>query len=494
MTERKDETSPPRGAAPDEPLGNALDLREWEPQLPPSGFAERVLARVLAEGADPAPGAAPAQARAPRMRSRRWAAIGGGAAALTLAAAILLRITAPPAHGEAVAQRRIEVAIGARALAVLEPGATVRWDGDDVVQSRGDVFYRVEPGARFTVHTPAGDVEVKGTCFAVKVRPVGGADRDREEPDMVRRDVKAGAVGAAFSALAIVAVYEGKVAVSHASDTVELRAGETAQTGPGGVKRTGGTAEGEKGFDVSVESAGDDPVGKANEDLVRQVSEYRARLEAIVAQKTELEAKLKKSEETLAASRDGAALPRRHEFDLGQDDWRELAKEGTIKYQMPCLSKRGDPWTPSPEKLNALGLAPQDAPMLKNAYAHSNERVWTALKPLCAQAIGSADVAEKIGPSTCIHLILEIETERNNEAASEARRQVGEIRAGIRPMPGPNEPMNPVLKMFLAMTGESKSFEAELAQSFGPDEAHRIVFSDELCMATSTFGGDRPKK
>ena len=42
--------------------------------------------------------------------------------------------------------------------------------------------------------------------------------------------------------------------------------------------------------------------------------------------------------------------------------------------------------------------------------------------------------------------------------------------------------MNPVMKLFLATTGESKSFEAELAQSFGPEEAHRIVYSDELCM------------
>ena len=33
-------------------------------------------------------------------------------------------------------------------------------------------------------------------------------------------------------------------------------------------------------------------------------------------------------------------------------------------------------------------------------------------------------------------------------------RRVGEIRAGQPPMPAPNEPMHPVLKMFLAVTGE----------------------------------------
>ena len=493
MTDARDETGDETGdeAMDDRLIDEPLDLGEWKAQLPPRDFAERVLARVRAEQAREKDALADEAARpvTSRSRARRWAwAVGGGAAALGLAAAILVRVTTPPAHGEAIATDRTEVAIGTRALAVLEPGASVRWNGDDVVQAHGDVFYRVEPGARFTVHTPAGDVEVKGTCFAVKVRP---ALANRED-EMVKRDVKAGAVGAALSALAFVAVYEGKVAVSHASDKVDLRAGETAQSGPDGVKRTGGTTEGERAFDLSVAAASDDPVGKANQDLVRQVSEYRARLEAIAAQKTELEAKLKKSEETLAASQDGSAMALKHDFDLGQDDWKELAKDGTIKYRIPCMRKSGEAWSPGPEKLNALGLAPQDAVTMKNAYEHSNDRVWAAVKPLCAQAIGSADVADKIGPATCVHLILDIESARNGDAAKEARRQVGEIRAGVRPMPAPNEPTNPVLKLFLAMTGEAKSFEAELAQAFGPEDAHRIAYSDELCMGSSTFGGYRP--
>ena len=162
---------------------------------------------------------------------------------------------------------------------------------------------------------------------------------------------------------------------------------------------------------------------------------------------------------------------------------------------MPCINVKNDAWSPSPEKLNKLGLAPQDGAVIKNAYAHSSQRVWAAIKPLCAQAIGSAEVAEKFGPDTCIHLVVDAESERDSEAARTAKRQVGEIRAGVQPMPGPNEPMNPVMKLFLATTGESKSFEAELAQSFGPEEAHRIVYSDELCMGSSTFGSGprRPK-
>ena len=35
-----------------------------------------------------------------------------------------------------------------------------------------------------------------------------------------------------------------------------------------------------------------------------------------------------------------------NDFDLSTDDWAELAKNGTIKYEVPCMRERG--WDPSP--------------------------------------------------------------------------------------------------------------------------------------------------
>ena len=481
MDENRDESTP---------LGESVDLEQWEPQLPPSDFADRVLARVReSEGVDVA---GDVRAAPSRSRARRWGAVTGGVAALALAAAVLLRVSGPASHGEAIAKERIEVAIGARALAVLEAGADVRWNGDDVVQSGGDVFYRVEPGARFTVHTPAGDVEVKGTCFAVKVRALG-AEREGERTDMQKRDMKAGAVGAAISALALVVVYEGKVAVSHASDRIELRAGEAAQTGPDGVKRAGVNGE-DFDRDVAALQVGDDPMSRANQNLVRQVGEYRTRLDALAKEKTELEKKLKKSEDHLAATQDGAPYVMKHDFDLSPDDWKELAKDGTVKYQLPCIGTKNDAWSPSAEKLNALGLAPQDGKVLTDAYARSSQRLWGVIQPLCAASVGSPEVANRLGPGTCIHVVLDTENDRDRDATQRARRELGEIRAGMRRMPGPDEAMNPVLKMFLATTGASKSLEDDLAQSFGPEEAHRVVYSNELCMGSHEFGGSAKKK
>ena len=469
-----------------------LDLDAWEPQLPPSDFAERVLGQVRAEAkVAPAP---PAPAALPAKKPRRWGRDAGVVSLLALAAALAMRVTsAPDAHGETIAKDRIEVSLGSRALAVLEPGAQVKWDGDDVVQSHGDVFYRVEPGARFRVHTPAGDVEVKGTCFAVKVR--GEAPSNKVVgADMNKRDVKSGVVGAALSALAFVAVYEGKVAVSHAGERVDLGAGEAAQVGSDGVKKSAAVGDGEKAFDAKVAAnaanPGETPLAQANENLVAQVSEYRSRLEAIAAQKIELEQKLKKSEEKLAS--DGAAPRTRAEYDLNQEDWAELAKKGEVKYRVPCFRESG--WDFTPKKLNDLGLAPQDGAPIKEAYKRSYDRLWKELRPMCAAAIGtSLDVIDKIGPDQCPHLIYDAAARVDKDGAAEAHTQVAEIRAGLRAEPGPNEKVHPVMKLFLMLTNANRGFEGDLAKSFGPEEAHRLAMSDDMCSGNSRWGGGKKR-
>jgi ferric-dicitrate binding protein FerR (iron transport regulator) len=485
-----------------------IDLESWEPQLPPTDFAERVLAQVRAEGKsgesgesrksesekerETRSGTVAARATA-RTRRRRWGNAAGVAGVMALAAALMMRVTGgAAAHGEAIAKDRIEVAIGTRALAVLEPGAQVKWDGDDVVQDHGDVFYRVEPGARFRVHTPAGDVEVKGTCFAVKVRGEAQSNAVIQGADMNKRDVKSGVVGAALSAFAFVAVYEGKVAVSHASEHADLSAGEGAQLGAGGVTKSGALGEGEKSFDAraAANAAGDVPLAKANENLVAQVSEYRARLEAIAAQKVALEQTLKNTEQKLASQSDGGRPPKT-EFDLGPEDWKELSKEGTIKFMVPCSRESG--WLPKPETLQKLALAPQDGPVLQTAYKNTNTRLWTVIRPLCAAEVGSEKTADRIGLDTCIHLVLDSSSGKDREAANEAMRQVGEVRAGLRPDVEPTLQGSPVVKMFSALTAERKLFEGELAQSLGPEEAHRVTFAEGMCMHTSSFGGPGPR-
>jgi hypothetical protein len=277
--------------------------------------------------------------------------------------------------------------------------------------------------------------------------------------------------------------------VSHAQESATLTAGESAQAGPGGVRKTGGLADGEKEFDRGDEGA----TLLANRNLADSVKDYKDRLERIESQKKTLEKDLASAQEKLAIAANDGAVPRaKDSFDLGPEDWADLAKEGTVKFRLPCNQPKE--WRPKQDSLDKLGLAPNDATTLRDAYAKSNQRVWAQIKPLCAQAAGTSEVAEKLGTSTCTHLIVDVARADDNAATNEAMHVVGEIRAGQRPMPGPEEKLHPVVKLFLILTGENRSFEGDLAQAMGPAEAHRLAYADGLCTQTSVFGGPGPRE
>jgi hypothetical protein len=58
---------------------------------------------------------------------------------------------------------------------------------------------------------------------------------------------------------------------------------------------------------------------------------------------------------------------------------------------------------------------------------------------------------------------------------------VAEVNAGKRAPPDPGQGIEPVEALMLAFTGESKAFEADLAATLGPEDAHRIASSRTLC-------------
>jgi ferric-dicitrate binding protein FerR (iron transport regulator) len=455
-----------------------MDPREeWNAQEPSDGFADRVMASIEGEEAAARP-ASPA-----RWRVRRAGVATGLALAAGLALAIGWRASGPPPRGDAIAADRTQVPLGRRAVAVLEPGARVAWSGDEVNQSAGDVFYRVEPGGTFRVHTPAGDVQVLGTCFRVKV--------DASEAEMNVRDVKAGAIGAALSAVAFVSVYEGKVAVSHARESVTLTAGESARADEHGVHREGarladGAAAGDNGG-----AANEDPLVAANANLADSVREYKRQLETIAADKKTIEKRLKDAEEKLAiAENDGTVPPKKSEFDLTQDDWKKLAQEGKVNAHFPCVGRQ------KPDDLGDItkkGYAPQDKTVIQAAMDASRTRVWEGtIRPLCLRATkGDAALADRLGAQTCQSLIQDV-AHMNGEDVEEEMRQVAEVRAGMRPMPADGGA--DVFKLMLALSNESGTIEKDLAKSLGPDEAHRVVFADELgCWNNSSWGvGPRP--
>jgi len=410
---------------------------EWEawPKLdPPRGFPERLGARLVEVE----------RHRTRRRRRRVWAA---GATILAVAAACFVW-GAPVSRGDVTAVERREIHLGARdrAVAVLEHAAHVSWAADDVTQDAGDVFYRVERGQGFVVHTPAGDVCVKGTCFRVAL---SGDARN-----------------------AVVSVLEGKVVVARGPLSLDLHAGERATLDQTGVHAAGGVV----GTDTTT----------ANRGLVHadSGSAERARLVALEAEKQDIEQRLREAEQALAAH-SASPLSPASEWDLGPDDWKKLAAEGVVKYQLPC--RLPDAVGGSTNPFEGLALSPDDTSTLRGAYQRSNARVWTVVRDLCADATGSVDAAERLGTYTCTHVVLVQATERDRASVNDAMKKVAEIRAGERPMPALGAE-DAVVRLFLAVTGEMAEFEGDLAQSLGPREAHRVAYAEGACVSRDMWG------
>jgi hypothetical protein len=434
------------------PLRDALDLAAWEPPASPS---PDFTARVVAE------------ARRGKSARRRgiWASVAALAAA---AAAVALWTARAPSSGDVVAKSRTTVHVGARALVVAEPGTHVAWRGDDVTQDRGDAFYRVEPKGSFRVTTPAGDVEVKGTCFRVKVGN-----------DMNKRDAKAGGVGAAMAAIAFVGVYEGKVAVARGGQTVVLEAGEAAQIDDHGVQKADDPEAARARFEARVEPEGD-PMLAANQSLAASVKALEDRLGALDQERSRLATQLDQANAKLA---DAAAPNPNMAYAPSQDEWKELAAKGKVKFRaVACLSARG--WAPDKDEQNALGLSPDDAKTIRAAYAREYEREWSQVRPICAQVF-SPEVADRLGPGQCESAIVHVLGDGNWKRVQAAITAVAEARAGVRPVPA--SPEDPIERVFLLWTGGLREVETDLARSFGPEEAHRLVFSEGMCAYNTTW-------
>jgi hypothetical protein len=281
---------------------------------------------------------------------------------------------------------------------------------------------------------------------------------------MLRKDLGMTVASAASAAIVVIAVYEG--------------------TG----RHQGGPAQPSAVVSGVAAPAVKPAVSARAGALATEVTELSRRLYAIEKEKSRLEAELARAERELSRSADGG---RSHEFDLDDQDWRALASEGTVKYRHPCLSEKG--WKPRPEDLELLGLGPDDGETLRAAFRRSYDRVWKTVRPLCAAVLGSADVADGLGPDTCIHVVVDATQRQDGALARDAMREVAETRAGQRAVPAPGAALHPLFQMFWTLTGEMRAFEADLAQTLGPEEAKRVAYAKALCHGQSTFGGAGPR-
>jgi hypothetical protein len=298
---------------------------------------------------------------------------------------------------------------------------------------------------------------------------------------MHRRDWILALGGPALAAVVVISIYEGKAPLAPIGESSESRGrdygsarspGEIVPEGDHGVSGAERQLTGSRELQKASESG----AAPEDEEVARQLDGVKAKLAGVQREKRDLEAQLRTLEKELD-QRPGAPGGDVDEFDLDPEDWKTLAAEGRIKYRIPCLLPAESSSAFPPEELDELGLAPDDGPTLNEARRRSNARVWSTVRPLCMEAVGDPEVADLLGASNCLRLIEKTAMKADAMAASEARRQVGEVHAGMRQPPQTGDAPHPVFQAYMAVTSEAQRFEADLAESFGPDEAKRIARS-----------------
>jgi hypothetical protein len=164
------------------------------------------------------------------------------------------------------------------------------------------------------------------------------------------------------------------------------------------------------------------------------------------------------------------------------EDWERMAQLGQLRVRIPCV--RDTPWKPTERAIDRLGLAPTDVKTIEDAYQASNKRVADAVRPLCAQVLGGADVADRVGTSACMDAIQNSARKTNAQGAHDALVRSAEVQAGKRQAGGDASALEQLTN---ALAKEGKTFESDLAAKLGPDDAKRIAWSNDLCTDRRTF-------
>lgn len=289
------------------------------------------------------------------------------------------------------------------------------------------------------------------------------------------RDWAQGGIGAALATVAVVAIYEGRAHLARSARDVRAEGGEArreAVEDPVSDRQIGRLELPLRGSNAIPKASVSDSAATEGR-VAGQLEQVRGKLADVEREKRDLEAQLRTLEGALAQQPERPRGFEPEEFELDREDWKVLAGESRIKYRIPCplpperVGKFVEPG------LEELGLSPDDHQTLTQAHRRSNARVWAVLQPLCLKIMPGANV-DLLGPRTCLDAIERAAMTHDPKAYWAVRRQVGEVHAGMRPPPEMGASRDPLFDVYMALTGEAQLFEADLSESFGPEEAQRI--------------------
>jgi len=414
---------------------------------PPPGFADRVLA---AREASPVP---------PR---RRWPYLAAGGVAAACAAATLAYVATRPASqaasGSLEATARTEAPLGRRAVAVAEANAAIRWRIDDdgataVEHTTGNVFYRVDRGGPFVVHTPAGDVRVTGTCFRVEVTPMS----------MSKKHVLAsGAAGAVLAAAVVVTVYEGHVIAETRAARTELSAGTQAAIGADGRATVAAISPTESA--AAARTLAEDRLATRDE-LVARTGEQRAEIARLRTRVAQLE---KAPPPGSPRAPDNSSEEGRAWYDPSPERLAQWAAECHIRADSPGF----DRYQPMPaNQKNDRGIEPSEIPSVNAALGEVYQQ-WKALvRALYIEATGDVSGADNLSLDA---LRGEIQEKSPLGEHNLILQRIAQERAGLIAPPADLSKASPHERVMRAYLQLGSQTEAAIAKRLGPERAKEI--------------------
>ena len=423
--------------SPDAAVARALDA--WAPLAPPADFVDRVLdARAVT-------------APPPRSTRRRVVWLGGIAAAGAVAAALALVVSSPhrAARGALVASQRTTTVLGARGTVVAEPASELTWRVDDdgaadVTQRTGNVFYRVERGGPFVVHTPAGDVRVTGTCFRIEVEPM--------TPNT--KLLLAGLAGAAIASTVFITVYEGHVIAETRSARTELAAGGQASlSGADGTTVVAGT------------------LATPTDDTHTSREELLVRTRAQQGQLNQLRARVALLEKTARS----AEAPGAGDIPEPGRTWHDPSPEKLAEWVADCHVRTDEPgldrFSPLTEPDKTRDIAASELAGYNAAMTEMTKQWKDLVRSLYVETTGDTAGADTLSSEA---MRREIEDKSPPGEHNLILQRVSQERAGLATPPADLSKASTLERLMRASFQLGDQSEAALAKRLGAERAHAI--------------------
>ena len=409
----------------------------WPARQPPEGFAERVVDAVNTT--------APAAAVRPRRRRRSWplrlAAGSAAAAGLALAVwGVLGGGREASDLGHLRAQQRRTVQIGARAVAVVEAGGEIAWSGRGgrlrVDQPSGSVFYRVDRGGSFQVVTPAGEVEVTGTCFRVTAdvpgRPQGQGD-DGEGTEQVTATW--------------VEVMEGAVILRNGQGEVGLTPGERGRIALGAMP-------------VKMPWPHDPLEGSQLARVGRSPSETGRRPTTVTVPLRAPGAAVRPTD-PLAEDEGRGKF-----FDFSPTERQALARRCNFRWSLPRHLTHF-----SAMDFKEVPLQSEQRAAIARLMEQHRQEFLADLRKIYLEVVGDRQTVDRL---TALSLYQEIDAKSLREDGIEARRLILNEWAGTVAAPGDLKTRPPIERMWRMLVGSSDEIVRRLETVVSRDDARRI--------------------